>query len=180
MRPLFPPVLFISPLMRLCFALLVAEHRWRRVFFGLLAVSQLMPCMFSSATAKDRNPTLPQIELRAGMHRIMAELATDDETRSKGLMFRDQLAPNHGMLFIFQHASPYCFWMKNTTLPLSIAFLRDDGTIVNIADMQALSEKSHCAREPVRFALEMEQGWFARKGIREGSRIGNQKLFGAP
>jgi len=148
------------------------------LFFALTICALYLLC--PPALARDRNPILPQIELRAGMHRIIAELATDDETRSKGLMFREQLAPNHGMLFIFQQASPYCFWMKNTPLPLSIAFLRDDGTITNIADMQALSEKSHCAREPVRFALEMEQGWFARKGIREGSRIGNQKLFGTP
>jgi len=133
-----------------------------------------------SALAQDRNPPLPQIELRAGMHRIVAEVAANDETRSRGLMFREQLAPNHGMLFIFQQASPYCFWMKNTPLALSIAFLRDDGTIANIADMQAHSEKSHCAREPVRFALEMEQGWFVRKGLRESSRIGHPKLFGSP
>jgi len=133
-----------------------------------------------SARAQDRNPPLPQIELRAGMHRIVAEVAANDETRSRGLMFREQLAPNHGMLFIFQQASPYCFWMKNTPLALSIAFLRDDGTITNIADMQAHSEKSHCASEPVRFALEMEQGWFVRKGLREGSRIGHPKLFGSP
>jgi uncharacterized membrane protein (UPF0127 family) len=133
-----------------------------------------------SALAQDRNPPLPQIELRAGMHRIVAEVAANDETRSRGLMFREQLATNHGMLFIFQQASPYCFWMKNTPLALSIAFLRDDGTITNIADMQPHSEKSHCAREPVRFALEMEQGWFVRKGLREGSRIAHPKLFGSP
>lgn len=130
-----------------------------------------------SARAQDRNPPLPQIELRAGMHRIVAEVAANDETRSRGLMFREQLAPNHGMLFIFQQASPYCFWMKNTPLALSIAFLRDDGTITNIADMQAHSEKSHCASEPVRFALEMEQGWFERRGISAGSLLVNRQFF---
>lgn len=137
------------------------------------------------AFAQERQPSaplveLPRIELRAGMHRIVAEVASTHEARSKGLMFREQLPLNQGMLFIFEQPSHYCFWMKNTPLPLSIAFLRNDGTIAKLADMQALSEKSHCSNEAVRFALEMEQGWFARKGLREGSRIGHQGLFGAP
>ena len=168
-----------SQVVATCWYSLVATFEFRRDRM-LLALFALSFGLAGSAGAQDRNPILPQIELRAGMHKIVAEVASSYETRAKGLMFREQLAPNHGMLFVFQRPSAYCFWMKNTPLPLSIAFLRDDGTITNIADMQAHSEKSHCASEAVRFALEMEQGWFARKGIREGSRIGHQKLFGSP
>jgi len=116
-------------------------------------------------------PPLPTSRLTAGMHVITAEVASSPQTREKGLMFRKELAPNHGMLFVFQTPSTQCFWMMNTILPLSIAFLKDDGTITNIADMQPMSVNSHCSTEPVRFALEMEQGWFARRGITPGKQI---------
>ena len=92
-------------------------------------------------------------------------------------MFRKSLAPNHGMLFVFQDKSPQCFWMRNTYVALSIAFLDDDGRIVNIEDMAPLTETSHCSREPVRFALEMEQGWFARRGVNAGDRLGGKDVF---
>lgn len=120
------------------------------------------------------------MELRAGMHRIIAEVASTDEARSRGLMFRDKLGPNEGMLFVFRDKAPYCFWMRNTLIPLSIAFLRDDGSVVNLADMKPRSDDSHCAFEPVRYALEMDKGWFADKGIKVGSRIGNAQFFGNP
>jgi uncharacterized membrane protein (UPF0127 family) len=95
-------------------------------------------------------------------------------------MHRRSLAPNHGMLFVFQEKSPQCFWMRNTLIALSIAFLDDDGRIVNIEDMAPLTENSHCSKEPVRFALEMEQGWFARRGIRAGDRLGGREVFRSP
>jgi uncharacterized membrane protein (UPF0127 family) len=82
------------------------------------------------------------------------------------------------MLFVFQSASRQCFWMRNTLIPLSIAFIDDDGSIVNIADMQPRSDDSHCSAKPVRFALEMEQGWFAKRGLAAGSRLsGPQGMF---
>jgi uncharacterized membrane protein (UPF0127 family) len=86
----------------------------------------------------------------------------------RGLMHRQSLPPNHGMLFVFDRAEKQCFWMKNTPLPLTIAFIADDGQIVNFADMQPFSETPHCSLRPVRFALEMEQGWFARRGVLAG------------
>lgn len=116
-------------------------------------------------------PALPTIRLSAGMHVITAELASTPQTRERGLMFRQTLAPNHGMLFVFQATGQQCFWMMNTLIPLSIAFIKDDGTITNIADMQPLSKDNHCSTEPVRFALEMEQGWFAKRGITPGKQI---------
>jgi uncharacterized membrane protein (UPF0127 family) len=116
-------------------------------------------------------PPLPMKTLSAGMHRIQAEVAATDSTRSRGLMFRKELAPNHGMLFVFEQASVQCFWMRNTLLPLSIAFILDDGTITNIADMAPMTETSHCSTAPVRYTLEMEQGWFAKRGITAGKKI---------
>jgi uncharacterized membrane protein (UPF0127 family) len=120
---------------------------------------------------------LPRTELTAGMHRIVAEVAADHASRATGLMFRRSLAPNHGMLFVFQDKSPQCFWMRNTLIPLSIAFIDDDGRIVNIEDMAPMTETSHCSKEPVRFALEMEQGWFQRRGVSAGDWLGGREVF---
>ena len=79
------------------------------------------------------------------------------------MMFREKTAPNHGMLFVFDDKAQQCFWMRNTPLPLSIAFIDEDGTILQIDDMAPKSEALHCSQRPVRYALEMEQGWFARR-----------------
>jgi uncharacterized membrane protein (UPF0127 family) len=124
-----------------------------------------------SAAYGQTNPPLPIKRLNAGMHVIQAEVASTPETRSTGLMHRKTLAPNHGMLFVFDQANVQCFWMRNTFIPLSIAFLLDDGTIVNIADMKPQSDDSHCSSKPVRLALEMEQGWFATRAMTPGKKI---------
>lgn len=87
-------------------------------------------------------------------------------------MFRERLKPNHGMLFVFDERSIQCMWMRNTLIALSVAFLDDDGTIVNIEQMQPKTETSHCAKRPVRLALEMDRGWFEQRGLRPGSKIG--------
>ncbi len=115
--------------------------------------------------------TLTVKTLTAGMHVIQAEVAATDATRAKGLMFRKELAPNTGMLFVFEQPNVQCFWMRNTLIPLSIAFILDDGTITNIADMAPMTENSHCSSAPVRYTLEMEQGWFAKRGITAGKKI---------
>ncbi len=115
---------------------------------------------------------LPVVELRAGMHLIRAEVAADYSTRGRGLMFRKSLAPNSGMLFIFDGADIHCMWMKNTYIPLSVAFLDAQGTIINVADMQPHSEQSHCAARPAVYALEMTQGWFAERGVKPGTKLG--------
>jgi uncharacterized membrane protein (UPF0127 family) len=124
-----------------------------------------------SAAYGQTNPPLPIKRLNAGMHVIQAEVASTPETRSTGLMHRKTLAPNHGMLFVFDQANVQCFWMRNTFIHLSIAFLLDDGTIVNIADMKPQSDDSHCSSKPVRLALEMEQGWFATRAMTPGKKI---------
>ncbi len=115
---------------------------------------------------------LPTVRLNAGMHLIQAEVAQTPDERATGLMFRETMGANEGMLFAFEQPGTQCFWMKNTLLPLSIAFLADDGTVVNIADMQPKTLDSHCSERPVRYVLEMNQGWFAKRGVKAGSRIG--------
>jgi uncharacterized membrane protein (UPF0127 family) len=99
------------------------------------------------------------------MHLVRAEVAADYASRGRGLMHRKSLAPNAGMLFIFESAALHCMWMKNTYIPLSVAFIDEKGEIVNIADMQPHSEQSHCAARPALYALEMSRGWFAERGI---------------
>jgi hypothetical protein len=120
-------------------------------------------------------PRLPTIDLTAGMHVIRAEVARSPNEQTVGMMFRREIGANAGMLFVDPAPSVRCFWMRNTLIPLTIAFVADDGTIVNLADMKPLSDESHCSTKPVRFALEMRQGWFAKRGLKPGF-----KLRGAP
>jgi uncharacterized membrane protein (UPF0127 family) len=120
-------------------------------------------------------PRLDTITLQAGMQNIRAEVARTDRQMQTGMMFRREMGTHEGMLFVYDSPAMRCFWMKNTLLPLSIAFIADDGSIVNLADMQPLSEASHCSTRPVRYALEMNQGWFDKRRIGPGF-----KLKGAP
>jgi uncharacterized membrane protein (UPF0127 family) len=115
--------------------------------------------------------SLPRVELRAGMHRIEAMAAVTHAQRSLGLMFRREMAEHQGMLFVFEQPQVQCFWMKNTYLPLTIAFVADDGTIVNLVDLQPHSLDPHCSARPVRYALEMNRSWFSRRGIDAGFRL---------
>ncbi len=116
-------------------------------------------------------PRLPTVPLTIGLHVVQAELAVTPEQQATGMMFRTSMGTNEGMLFVNDEPGVRCFWMRNTLLPLTIAFIADDGTIVNLADMAPKSEQSHCSAKPVRFALEMNQGWFAKRGIKAGARI---------
>ena len=129
----------------------------------------LLPLLLAAAPALAQQ--LPVVQLRAGMHLIRAEVAADYSTRGRGLMYRKSLAPNAGMLFIFDGAALQCMWMKNTYIPLSVAFLDEKGEIINIADMQPHSEQSHCAARPALYALEMDRGWFAQRGIKPGMTL---------
>ena len=132
----------------------------------------------TDAHAQDVPQSLPTIRLTAGMHIIKAELAQTPDQRATGLMHRKSMPANDGMLFVFEQTAPQCFWMRNTLLPLSIAFLADDGTVTSIADMAPGSLDSHCARQPVRYALEMNQGWFSKRGIKPGDRLGGNPFKG--
>ncbi|MBC8750241.1 uncharacterized membrane protein (UPF0127 family) [Paraburkholderia sp. WC7.3g] len=113
----------------------------------------------------------PRVKLTAGMFVIDAAVAANDADREQGLMYRTNLAPNEGMLFVFNENAGHCFWMKNTLIPLSIAFMRADGTITDIDEMQAETTNNHCPTHNGVFALEMPKGWFSSKGIKPGMRI---------
>lgn len=135
----------------------------------------LIPFLFVLSTAAGAQdaaqPALPTTKLSSGLNLITAEVANNNATRQMGLMHRKSLAPGHGMLFIFDYRAPQCMWMRNTLIPLSVAFIGDDGRIVNVEDMQPKTENSHCSTVPVRYALEMPLGWFAQRKLGAGSVI---------
>ncbi len=114
---------------------------------------------------------LPLLELFAGMHRVEAEVAATPNTRMSGLMQRTIMAPHRGMLFVFPDVAKHCMWMRNTLLPLSVAFLDEKGRIINIEDMQPQSDDNHCAAKPARYSLEMNLGWFKSRGLGAGYAI---------
>jgi len=145
----------------------------------LLAVSVLTIGGLGMAPARAQLPEtpqtdLPRVALTAGMYRIDAQLASTPPSREIGLMFRREMPQQEGMLFAFSVPAVQCFWMKNTLLPLTAAFVADDGTIVNLVDMQPQTTNSHCSTKPVRFVLEMNQGWFAHRGFKAGTRLGGE------
>lgn len=115
---------------------------------------------------------MPRMELNASFHRIEAEVAADQPNRMQGLMNRRSMGANQGMLFVFLQNDRHCMWMRNTFLPLSVAFLDEGGKILNIEDMKPQTDTSHCAAGPARFALEMNLGWYASRGLKPGQRIG--------
>ncbi len=136
------------------------------------AVILALACSAAAARAE-----LPAVELVAGMHRIRAEVADSMGARMQGLMYRKSMPQGAGMVFVFEETAAHCMWMKNTLIPLSVAFIDEAGAIINIADMQPHSEQSHCAARPARYALEMNKGWFAQRGIKPGAKLrGLEKL----
>ena len=147
----------------------------RAIFAALVAVLALC-----AGPIRAQQPELATIALSAGIYMIQAEVADTQGTRSQGLMLRKSMAQNAGMVFLFEQSDHHCMWMRNTLIPLSVAFLDERGKITNIADMQPLTETSHCAARPARFALEMNQGWFKKRGIAAGMAIGGlERLVGA-
>ena len=139
------------------------------VFCMLAVVALLLPGWTSAQEAPQLN--LQRVKLSAGMHVIDAQVALTPQERQIGLMLRKDMPQYEGMLFIFEQPSEQCFWMKNTLLPLTAAFLTDDGTIVNTVDMKPETTDSHCSAKPVRYVLEMNKGWFVKKGIKPGSKL---------
>ena len=136
------------------------------------ALAALLLSLSAAAQAQDGpQPRLDTVDITAGMHVIKAEVARSQQQQMMGMMFRKDMGPNEGMLFANDDRAPRCFWMRNTLIPLSIAFIDDDGSIVNIADMQPQSDASHCSAKPVRFALEMNQGWFAERALKPGTKL---------
>ena len=137
-------------------------------FIKLLAPLLLLGSSLSLAQV---NIGLPTIELKAGIYRIQAELADTPKAREVGLMNRTSMPTNSGMLFVFEQKAGHCFWMNNTKIPLSIAFIADDGKIVNIEEMQAETTNNHCPKAAVRYALEMNKQWFSERVIVPGTVV---------
>ena len=131
----------------------------------------LMTLASGFAGAQEVPQQLPTTRLSTGMHVLQVMVARTPEQLSTGLMFRKTMGTNDGMLFVFDEPSQQCFWMKNTLLPLSIAFIDDTGIVANIDDMKPQTLDSHCSTKPVRFVLEMNVGWFDKRGIKAGSRF---------
>lgn len=115
--------------------------------------------------------TLPTMLIDVKGIELVVEVANTQESRSQGLMFRRSMKENHGMLFVFDYESQVSFWMKNTRLPLSIAFIAADGTIRQIEDMEPESLSSVAAERNVLYALEVNQGWFRENGIEAGDMV---------
>lgn len=135
------------------------------------AIFLLASCLSLPIMARQAQLDLPRESLQIGMHRLQVQVASQHAQRQTGLMYRQHLPEHEGMLFVFPQAAVQCFWMKNTLIPLSAAFIQSDGSIVNIVDMQPLDERSHCSDKPVTHVLEVNQGWFAKRNVRAGNKI---------
>jgi len=135
--------------------------------FAMLALAGSLLAPRPAHAAAD----VPLASLTIGKHKLTAEVVITPEQRATGLMNRFSLKPDHGMLFVFERAEPQGFWMKNTFIPLSIAFITADGRIVNIEDMRPQTEETHWSKGPAMYALEMRKGWFAERGIGPGATV---------
>lgn len=145
--------------------------QFRLVQFALAALVSAFIIGSTPALAKDQGGPPLIITLKAGGQTIRAEVAATDETRQKGLMFRQKMAKNAGMLFVFPDIAYHAMWMRNTPLPLAVAFMDESGRIVSIHEMQPFTETSHQAAGPARYALEMNGDWFNRNRLRAGDTI---------
>lgn len=147
-------------------------HPSRLLFAAWATCTLLLPTSTVWAQSSSGKPQqLPTTQLAAGFHVIKAEVAQTDRQREIGLMHRTSMGTNEGMIFVFERAGVQCFWMKNTLLPLSVAFIDEDGTIVNLDEMKPETEDTHCSTKPVRHVLEMNKGWFSKRGIKPGMKL---------
>jgi uncharacterized protein len=140
----------------------------RRACLALVAAL----AVFATPARAQQTPTeFRVIKLSAGIHVIQAEVALEPAERERGLMFRKALGPNQGMVFLFDAPAAQCMWMRNTLIPLSVAFIDREGRVINVEEMAAQTDDNHCAGRPALYALEMGPGWFAKHGIGVGARI---------
>lgn len=136
-----------------------------------LAWSILALIACTSTLAAEPSKKFATIPLNIGIYVIKAEVAATPSEREQGLMFRDRMGSSEGMVFLFDEPASVCMWMKNTLIPLSVAFIDGDGKIVNIEDMRPQTTDSHCSKKQVRYALEMNRGWFRQKNIKAGNTV---------
>lgn len=149
----------------------------KKLYFFLFL---LLDVLAGTAVAQSPQTALPRTTLSVGIHQIQAQVARTQEQHAIGLMFRTEMPQQEGMLFQFDTVSQQCFWMKNTLIPLTAAFVADDGTIVNLEDMEPKTAVSHCSIKPVRYVLEVNHGWFAKRGIKAGTKLRGAAFQGAP
>ncbi len=145
----------------------------------VLAAAMAVSCSAQPSKSDDPNkpnPTLKTVTLSAGDVKVLAEVAATELERNRGLMFRKKLDDGKGMLFVFDTDQRVAFWMKNTSLPLSLAYIGSDGRILQILDLQPFSEQARPSERSVRYALEVPQGWFSRVGLEVGDTIGIPSL----
>lgn len=143
-----------------------ATHALRTLFFLFTLTAGLY-----ALASRAQEQKMPEITLTIAGHKLTAEVAASNPERMQGLMHRRMMPENRGMLFVFTDEAQHAMWMKNTYIPLSVAFIDSKGLISNIADMKPHDETAHGATKPVRYALEMNQGWFAKRGIKAGAKI---------
>lgn len=152
--------------------LLVITMKHKLIRYIQYFLSSIFLVAFLGVQAQDLPQlNLERVKLASGMRRLDVQIAATPEQRQVGLMFRKDMPQHEGMIFVFDQPAKQCFWMKNTLIPLSAAFVADDGSIVNIEDMRPLALDAHCSDKPVRYVLEMNKGWFAKKGIKAGSKL---------
>jgi len=137
---------------------------WRFIRHSLATV---MLALSAAAPAQ----RLPEIALTVNGHKLTAEVAHTDPERAQGLMHRRMLPENRGMLFVFTTTAHHAMWMMNTYIPLSVAFIDERGAIINIEDMKPHTQDTHPAAKPAKYALEMNQGWFGKRGIKPGATV---------
>jgi uncharacterized membrane protein (UPF0127 family) len=142
--------------------------------FPRLLLSTVLLAASASQAQEGPQLNLQRVKLSAGMFQIDAQVALTPQQRTIGLMHRKEMPTHEGMLFVFEQPAVQCFWMKNTLLPLTAAFVADDGSIVNLADMKPQTTDSHCSTKPVRYVLEMNQGWFAKRNMLAGTQLRGQ------
>jgi uncharacterized membrane protein (UPF0127 family) len=143
----------------------------RSRFRHVLGLTRVLGVMFVAAAMHATAAELPTTTLTIGNHKLTAEIAATPAQREVGLMNRFSLKPDSGMLFVFERAEPLSFWMHNTYVALSIAFISADGRILNIEDMKPQTDDPHWSKGAALYALEMKKGWFAERGIAAGDRV---------
>ena len=141
--------------------------RFRKRSFAIASIIFL-----ANTSSAQQATTFPVISLTAGIHVVKAEVASNEAQREQGLMFRKRMGQNEGMVFLFDAPSNVCMWMKNTLIPLSVAFIDSDGRIINIEDMDPQTTAPHCAKKRAQYALEMNRGWFKQRDIKANDLIG--------
>ena len=136
-----------------------------------LAIALLMTALVLAPSGITRADPLLTYPLKIKGHAIRVEVANTPQTRQTGLMFRNNLSENQGMAFVYEAEDRHAMWMKNTLIPLSVAFIDRHGRIINIEDMQPQSEDTHMAAAPAADSLETTQGWFKKRGIKKGDPV---------